>query len=95
MLDFEVLKSRFRVLAALHYLDHPRGLVRSDVVPDYNVAGLNLVVCQMFSPSPRNMPFLRLCASIRISKAICGYHLQVGGARTRADPAKVAVLQSY
>ena len=92
LLHFEVLESRFRVLAAFHHLDNAPRLVSSDIVPYDNVAGLNLVVCQMFSLSPRNVPNVRLCASIRISKAICGHRLMFGGVDAQADPAKVEVL---
>ena len=49
LLGFEVLQGRLRVLPSLDDLNHPCGLVSTNVVPDYNVRRLQLVVCQMVS----------------------------------------------
>jgi hypothetical protein len=70
LFGFEVLQGRFRVLPSLDDLNHPCGLVSTNVVPDYNVRRLQLVVCQMVSLVPPQPATVRVSAQAVISKLI-------------------------
>jgi len=57
LFSFEVLQGRLRILPSLDDLDHSCRFVSSDVVADYNVRRLQLVVCQMVSLFSRNQTY--------------------------------------
>jgi hypothetical protein len=57
LFSFEVLQGGLCVGSSLDDLDHSRGLVRTDVVTDYNVRSLEFFVCQMFSLLSRKQPY--------------------------------------